>query len=393
VALLQRPQPFNIVSALGLSRQELRHSDLLAYLLDSRHPHGIGDLFVRALLRRVVPLLSENMDVGALRLDSVTVQREWNFIDILIESPSDRLAIIIENKVDTSEHSDQLGRYHRLVQKHRPGWQIVGIYLTLDGTLPSSAADRAHYAAVGYGDIAVMLTELAADSRIDGDVQTLLRHYANQIRSDLVREPDSDTASLARALYMDHRQAFDTMIRARDARTDMIQRFFNNLFASTQRAQPSDLQLDKFFFNRDLTRSQTRFAPKEWYRRDLEVSTSWTRSGLILIFEFLQAPQQIHMTLTVGPAPGAESLRRALYDLAVRQIAPLYPAWSNPDGEWFNIYVRDIFPYGSDYFTTASDDTIRTTIRCHWEDFIQRDLPVIRATIRHEILGKTWDNA
>jgi PD-(D/E)XK nuclease superfamily len=42
-ALLHRPQPFNILTVLGLGRQELRHSDLLAYLLDPRQPHGLGD--------------------------------------------------------------------------------------------------------------------------------------------------------------------------------------------------------------------------------------------------------------------------------------------------------------------------------------------------------------
>ncbi len=42
-------------------------------------------------------------------------------------------------------------------------------------------------------------------------------------------------------------------------------------------------------------------------------------------------------------------------------------------------------------FAEASDDEIRRAIRDPWQDFLKRDLPVIRATIRHEIIGRTWD--
>lgn len=141
-ALLRRPPRFNILSALGLSRQELRHSALLAYLLDPREPHGLGDSFARALLGQVAPLLPESLDVPALSLAGMTVQREWNYIDVLLEAPTDRLAVIIENKVDSDEHSGQLSRYERLVRKHRPGWRVIGIYLTLDGAPPAQERDR-----------------------------------------------------------------------------------------------------------------------------------------------------------------------------------------------------------------------------------------------------------
>jgi hypothetical protein len=44
-ALLDR---FNLFEALGIVRQELRHSDLLAFILDPRQPHGLGDAFLKA---------------------------------------------------------------------------------------------------------------------------------------------------------------------------------------------------------------------------------------------------------------------------------------------------------------------------------------------------------
>jgi hypothetical protein len=43
---------FNIFEAVGVERQELRHSDFLSFLLDPRQSHGLGDSFLRRLLQR-----------------------------------------------------------------------------------------------------------------------------------------------------------------------------------------------------------------------------------------------------------------------------------------------------------------------------------------------------
>ena len=51
--------------------------------------------------------------------------------------------MIIENKVWSTERSDQLGRYYRFVNKKYPEWHVCGIYLLVavclfeDGELPN----------------------------------------------------------------------------------------------------------------------------------------------------------------------------------------------------------------------------------------------------------------
>ena len=49
-SLLKR---FNLFEAMGVIRQELRHSDLLACLLDSSQSHGLGTIFLTELLQAV----------------------------------------------------------------------------------------------------------------------------------------------------------------------------------------------------------------------------------------------------------------------------------------------------------------------------------------------------
>lgn len=390
-ALLKRPPRFNILGAAGLSRQELRHSDLLAYLLDPRQPHGLGDRFARALLERVAPLLPEALDVPALSLVGMTVQREWKFVDLLLEAPTDRLTVIIENKVDSGEHSDQLHAYWQLVHSHRPTWRVVGIFLTLDGAPPAKERDRAHYAPLSYGDVAEALEGLAGQPDVEPDVSILLRHYTLLIRSELVPNQDSDQARLARRLYIDHQPTVDAMLAARNARMRMIERHFEGLFTMTARAMPDPLQRDAPYENKAVPRWHTRFAPSEWYTSELQVSTSWNRTKLVMMLQFMHAPHMIHFDLAVGPAPRHGRLREALYDLARRRIPPFFPAYSDPSNTWFSIYARELFSPKSDYFAEASDAEIRQAISEHWHDFLARDLPAIRATIRHEILGRSWD--
>ena len=41
---------FNLFEAVNIVRQEIRHSNFLAFLLNPAESHGLGDKFLRALL-------------------------------------------------------------------------------------------------------------------------------------------------------------------------------------------------------------------------------------------------------------------------------------------------------------------------------------------------------
>jgi len=45
------------------------------------------------------------IDLDLWNLDQIVVLREWQYIDILLLDESNQLAVIIENKIDTTEHS------------------------------------------------------------------------------------------------------------------------------------------------------------------------------------------------------------------------------------------------------------------------------------------------
>ena len=153
---------FNIFEAVGAVRQELRHSDFLAFLLNPQQNHGFGDVFVKRLLQKTLasargismPITPIDLDVWSL--DQMIVFREWQNIDILALDESNQLAIIIENKIDSGEHSDQLERYRQIVVRYYPNWHIIGLYLTPDGEAPSDET----YLPIDYGFISDLLNDL-----------------------------------------------------------------------------------------------------------------------------------------------------------------------------------------------------------------------------------------
>jgi len=195
-SLLKR---FNLFEAVGAVRHELRHSDFLAFLLDPSRNHGLGAAFLHRFLQAA-------LDLDGIDLSRAYVLREWHHVDILIVDDASHLAVIIENKIDTGEHSDQLNRYRETFQSHFPGYQALGLYLTPDGDESSSPEE---YQAVSYMLVCKIIEKVAQDNQatLDAKVVMALKHYAQMLRRHIVS--DSDVAELCRSIYKQHKQALD----------------------------------------------------------------------------------------------------------------------------------------------------------------------------------------
>jgi hypothetical protein len=140
---------FNVFEAIGFVGQELMHSRFLAFLLDPQQSHGLGNSFLEAFLRLVSkpakgasrPCLdltrSEELYRTRVRTEVYTGDGR---IDILLINEAGGWATIIENKVWTTEHHDQLDRYYRFVKVTNPSWQILSVYLTPFGQAPTHGA-------------------------------------------------------------------------------------------------------------------------------------------------------------------------------------------------------------------------------------------------------------
>lgn len=184
-ALDARLRTFNILEVLGVSRAELRHSNLLAWFLNPAGSHGLGDAFLRRFLSRLVRdkqdlnVQFRPAQIELMPLGDAEVFREWRHIDILVRSRSGRWALLIENKIGASESTGQLARYMDEAQSALDAKEFIPILLTLDGEDPSEAGREAGFVSLSWGEVLELLDRLVLQhaTKIPPEAKVLIDHY------------------------------------------------------------------------------------------------------------------------------------------------------------------------------------------------------------------------
>lgn len=213
---------FNLFDVLKISRTEIRHSNMLGWLLNPNENHGMGDAFFKAILQRLV----ENDVDGRyevfriLLMDfySFSVLREWRNIDILLISAEEKTVIAIENKVGAHEHSNQLNRYREILEKNYPEYNRLFVFLTPDGEIPS---DVENWDVLTYSDVVEVLEKVNARIKVQPDVELMIRNYVDIVRRDIVE--DQELIEICNKIYNKHKKALDLIFENRtDGKTQML---------------------------------------------------------------------------------------------------------------------------------------------------------------------------
>jgi hypothetical protein len=364
---------FNIFEVLGAVRHELRHSDFLAFLLDPSQNHGLGDEFARRLLQKVLvsagnqPLPITPIDLDVWDLNELVVLREWQNIDILLLDEARKVAIIIENKIWSGEHSNQLDRYYQTVSRQHPGWKILGILLSPEGEIPTHSA----YLPADYTTVCQVVERItvARSSTLGADVRTLMTHYTQMLRRHIVS--DSEIAKLCRRIYKNHKDALDLIFEHRPDQQAEIRELLERLIGET-----SGLAVDH------ASKSYIKFFHEVWDVPLLRSGQGWSPSGRMLLFEIANRPESLKLNLYIGPGP--EDTRQGLFDMARNNPAAFKTASRTLNQKWNAIYGKT-FLGPKDYLDTG-DEQLEKMIRKRWAEFVNDDLPKITEAVR----GQEW---
>ena len=113
---------FNVFEAIGHTHAEERHSNFLGFLLDPQESHGLGDRFLREFILRTVKSVPRDertvdlVEIYLSELSSTLILREHRNIDIFAINDEEKFVVVIENKIRSKEHSNQLQRYRQYVE-------------------------------------------------------------------------------------------------------------------------------------------------------------------------------------------------------------------------------------------------------------------------------------
>ena len=219
----------NIFDVLKISRAEIRHSNMLGWLMDPNENHGLGDSFLYGIISKISQNMSHTDALLFLSSDlySFSVFREWNHIGILLVSNRCKLVLGVENKVGSHEHNSngsyesQLITYRERLQSQFKDFTIISVYLTPDGDIPSDD----DWIVLNYSDVVTILENVYNSRRASlvGEASLLIKNYINTIKRNVIM--DQELVNLCNSIYNKHRKALDLIFENRD---DTISQVSNN---------------------------------------------------------------------------------------------------------------------------------------------------------------------
>jgi len=203
---------FNLFDVLKITRAEIRHSNMLAWLFDPSENHGIGDGVLRGVIQHVT--ISRNdgdvFENLLMNYNGFELKREFNWIDILAVSRENKFVLCLENKIDSGEHDDQLNRYRNTVYETFPGYRSMFIYLTPDGM---TASDPVNWYALSYKELLTIIETACRSKELQPHAELLINNYVDAVRRDIVG--DEKLKEICAEIYAKHKHALDLIFENR----------------------------------------------------------------------------------------------------------------------------------------------------------------------------------
>jgi len=216
--LSARLATFNIFRTLKIEGDEIRHSNILAWLLDPDESHGLDDIFLRRLLSNIIlegeggtrPISAAKIEL--LELSDIEVRREWNHIDLLVIDHENQMVLLIENKIHSGEGADQLARYKKVFENDSElqSFKPIYVFLTLTGQA-SEDEEAGEYISYSWKEVFAVLERIVKqrESQLTESVKIFLTHYLETLKELTMQ--DEDLIKLCKDIYRKHKEAIEAI--------------------------------------------------------------------------------------------------------------------------------------------------------------------------------------
>lgn len=323
----------NIFDILKANYFEMRHSNMLSWLIDPNGNHGLEDKFLKKILVYAtngtnIPLMRglRPVDIELMNLSDSIVYREKDHIDILIESEQNKLIVAIENKTESGEHDDQLNRYRSLLKKRYPdNYKFILLYLTPEGTEPS---DPENWVNIDYYFIKDTLSSLVTVYSVPQKVKIYINDYLFTLRRYIVE--DKEIKSICNKIYYKHKAALDLIFENRPNIRSELSAYLIQLLKGLQK------KYDFTIWMNDSGQRYIRFIPNELIPYCKQKGVGWVKDDYIFGFE-IQLPDagKVILKATIGPSKDEwKADRQKLFDIALKNPKNFTPSRKSLNGKW-----------------------------------------------------------
>jgi predicted transcriptional regulator len=333
---------FNPLRILKVNNYEIRHSNMLAWLLDPSENHNLGDLLLKKVLVGVlsgeVEVSSNDITIPQVLMSNfhdATVLREWKNIDLVIESKSNDMILFIENKVHAGLGKHQLQKYIKIIKESYPNCKnIIPVFLTLTG----EESSHPNYYKYSHIEICSLLTNTLKlyKNRINGKVYDFISYYIN-VLEELTMQDDR-LINLCKDIYKNHKEAIDLIFSY-----GMIP---SSSYHDALQVVREELDLVDYTLNDRYSKSNNEY----WFLPAslLEIGISNTlpfrwKSPLALSYFFVKEENRLKLFLEVGPMADTEKRLDFLNHLNKSELfTPNQKALTNLNGKYTKIKTGSI---------------------------------------------------
>lgn len=200
---------FTVFDVLGTADYEIRHSNVLSWLLDRGGSHGKGSSFLDLIWEEI----AREHDLAAPSFEKYKVSREGENedekIDLLIASEDREWVIVIENKLFSPETGDQLDRYfHYIENRYADVPRRIYFYLTPDGISPAREEDGARWLPISYQAVRDALSRFLIED-LKNRIRDFLEQYLEHIDRNVLK--GSEKVERQRNVLRRHAKAFHSL--------------------------------------------------------------------------------------------------------------------------------------------------------------------------------------
>lgn len=324
---------FNVFDVLKSAESELRHSNMLAWLLDPKGSHGLDELFLRRWLMLVLNEAADGgrvLDLDPVEVDTepialVEVFREWNRIDVLVKirlKNGMEWIVVIENKVNATQSKGQLRRYREVVERAFPQARRICLFLTRNEEHPEDQ-EKEHYISTRYETVKRTL-DLCLSERQDAlgaGPRYLIEQYNHLINERFMA--NSKERELALKIYQEHRKALDYIF-------EQIPDRLNNVGALVGKAMK-----DAGYWTK--SSKPVVFLPPEWNSTNNMAPNAWPRVGI----EIRISEDKVTLAAQARQELKDAEWRQRLFLLAKQEKWLSYNA-SKPGPIWFYFFGQPL---------------------------------------------------
>lgn len=222
--LAEYTEKMNIFDVLKITKTEIRHSNMLEWLMSPNENHGLGTSVIKAFVQYATtafPDSSEAFDNLLMDFHEFEIMREWMNIDIVAISHSQKYVLCIENKIDTGEHDSQLMRYRKTIEENFPDYRRQYIFLSPEG-IESREPDI--WCSMSYQDVLRIIENARKKAQLLPDADLLISNYIEAVRRDIVG--DEKLARICAKIYAEHQRALDLIYENKPDRAADIAAIF-----------------------------------------------------------------------------------------------------------------------------------------------------------------------